>query len=444
MISQITKASKGQPRKTPKLERKYVPTRTSKTPQSTPRRRQSRAPRQGMLGLAVRSRVPTVRSSVLNSMRTLVRGTEFLSTVTGTTTATTGTTLVTQLIGPHSLGVGRLAAFASLYEKYRFRRFIVRYVPIANATVSGQVMGYFDMDPTEIPTSTTPLAAFQRGVAHFGARSNNVWEPRDFEMKDDDPTRLLYTSNVTATEPSERMVYQSRFSLLAASALTAVALGNLYLDYEIEFVNPQIDSVPASTAATGAKISSGGSVSDSSPLGSAPVIAVGSNIPALTISSTSVITLPKGTWIAVYRATAGVVAALDLTAGSSAPLTVQVDAPDYFLTSPTAGLAMLKVKATDTWTLTPSCTTSGGHGAAASEWVYIASMPTELVLTPAPALTDRVAELERKYAILPGKQSPTEQKEVKTPSAASADFTIIDTPRRSHSTDRSIKLGTFH
>lgn len=333
-------------------------------------------PTRSMVGLAKRSRNPDVKSSVLTANRTRVTGTEFLTTVTGVTTATAGTTLVTTLISPHSLGVGRLAAFSSLYEKYRFHRFRIRYVPIANATVSGQVMGYYDTDPAEVPITTSALQAFQRGVAHYGARTNNVWEERVFELKDDEPNRLLYCNTLSTSEASDRQVFQARFSMLAASALTAVALGNLYVDYEVEFNCPQIDSAPV--FGSGAKWTSAGTVGPTNLLGTAPQIAAGTNINLLRVEGDdNALIVPAGSYIAIWRAAGTTLTGAGMLA--TGPVTTQVHLPDYVYAGGGGCMALLKVKATGAWVLTVAAT---GAAFGTGSLLYVATMPPDLITSP--------------------------------------------------------------
>jgi len=348
-----------------------------------------------MVGLAMRSRAPQVRSSDMSTKTHRTTGTEFIGTVTGSGAATAGTMLFTLLVGPNSLGVGRLKVFSTLYEKYRFRKFRLRYVPIANATVSGQVMGYFDQDPTDVAPATTPLVAFQRGVAHYGAKTSNVWESRDFELMDDEPKRLLYSEgNLGNTTVADvRMLYQARFTLLAASALTAVPLGNLYLDYIIDFVDPQIDERPVAGSAV--MIQSGGSASQSNPLGTATTYAVGSSLTPISVVG-SVITLPRGTYLAVAQVAGADISAVAINT-ASLYTSIQQEVIDCIDGTTNNSLAMTKVHATQLWSLTLSCTATSVNEA--FTWVYIVMMPDELVAKPKPDVETRLQQLEQKFKV---------------------------------------------
>lgn len=339
--------------------------------------------RNAAVGLAVRSRNPAVRSSILSKPHTRVSGHEFLSSVTGATTQTTGTSLYTVLLSPSNLGVGRLAAFSRLYEKFRFRKFIVTYIPIAAATVAGQVMGYFDTDPAETVYSATPLAAFQRGVAHFGAQSTNVWERKSFSLQDDDPTRLLFCNETEAG--SERLAKQARFTLLSSSAQSATALGNLFVEYEVDFYGPQIDASPIAGSAI--LVTSGAGQSDEAPLGTVPIISPASNIASATVTSDS-ITVPAGHYIAYawLNGTGVTQVAFDFPAGP----TLYASNVNNFSVDAKNGCAFMRIGSTAPITA-QLLTTATTHVACA---YYILTVPSGMAAVPPLTLSARLSQLE--------------------------------------------------
>jgi len=160
-------------------------------------------------------------------------------------------------------------------------------------------MGFFDTDPTDVPSTTSPGAAFQRGLTHVGAACDNIFVSKTFDYKDDDKKVLYFCEGYDSASSSAvvRQTTQARFNLLAASALTAVPLGNLYIEYEVEFHTPALDEKPIPGSAYVTQSTS--AVSDSNPFGNTFVVAPGSNLYPVTITGKNVM-LPSGTYLIHY------------------------------------------------------------------------------------------------------------------------------------------------
>jgi len=173
----------------------------------------------------------------------VLSGTEFLESITtGSTGSLAGDILEALLINPSSFNATRLKQFSPLYQRYRFRKFNILYAPIANATESGQLIGFSDYDVDSLleGDSETNISV---AAAHLGQQICQIWEDQVFPFGIVD----AYTTLFTSLEGAEnRLIYQGIFYILAASELGgSLNLGNLYVDYEVEFYIPQLSEVTA-------------------------------------------------------------------------------------------------------------------------------------------------------------------------------------------------------
>jgi hypothetical protein len=255
--------------------------------------------RQSMVGLApTATNVSTrQRTSVANDGHSCrFKGTDFVSSVSSGTGLVAGQVLLTLAANPRMIGVSRLAIASSVWERFKFRSLKFHYAPIANATQTGSLIGYVDYDVNDVPTGTGD-ANLQRAWAHYGQQSCQIWgDPSKhtvWELKDVDPLTDLYIDS-----PSEdpHWTSQGRFVLLSASTVAAsLPLGNIFVEYDVEFFIPQIEQSPV--AGTGELITGGGTMSAANVLGDASTTATWSN---LTVSrALNVLSLPAGSYLLV-------------------------------------------------------------------------------------------------------------------------------------------------
>lgn len=290
-------------------------------------------------------------------------GTDYLCAITiGGTAAAAGDVLYTTVVNPSTLGLGRLATIAKLFERYKFKSLKFRYAPVANAQVTGQILGYVDYDTMDDPTGTSGVQNLQRAGAHLGEKPVQVWQgsekPVFWEIKDVDPMTDLYCDS-DGTDP--RWTNQGRFVLLAASAIASgTACGNIYLDYDVEFYIPQMESTP--TFGYGMKQTGSGTLSAASIFGSVRGLESWNNIPGITCTATTM-SLPAGTYQVWGYLSGTVLAAFSnsstgtVVAGSSFPsadakagsFNVQLSSPVPFTYTP--GLTATTITSS-IWTVT--------------------------------------------------------------------------------------------
>lgn len=172
----------------------------------------------------------------------VLSGTEFLFSVNNNGEGSVpGDILATLLIHPLSFFKTRLAQFSELYERYRFRKVNFWYKPSANATQSGQLIGYGDYDPDQILSENTE-DNLSIAAAHLGQSVCKIWETRSFPFGIVDNYTSLFTD---FSGIDDRLIYQGIYYLLAGSEIdpTVSALGNLYIEYEIEMIIPVLQQV---------------------------------------------------------------------------------------------------------------------------------------------------------------------------------------------------------
>jgi len=208
-------------------------------------KRGARGTRSEMVGVAPRSRnIQVTMPRIVTEMggrygaTDVLKGTELLADIsTGATGALKGDILTRILLNPSNFPKTRLAQFAPLYQRYRFRRLSFFYEPIANATQSGQLIGFGDYDVDNI-INTDSTDNINVAAAHLGQRICQIWEDQVFPFGVVDDFTSLFTS---LTEAEARLIYQGVFYLMAASTLPPnSSLGNLYIAYEVELNIPQL------------------------------------------------------------------------------------------------------------------------------------------------------------------------------------------------------------
>lgn len=210
----------------------------------------------GMVGLGSRAidiqrKMPRL-SSTLNENGNVVDildGTDFLAAVNSAAvdTSQAGDILYKQEISPSKFLETRLKQFADLYQRYRFRKIHFLYEPIANATQSGQVLGFADFDVDNQLTLNSP-ENLSIAAAHQGEAITQIWEPMLFDMGQVFSFTDLYTEAGASNESDPRLSVQGVFYLIAASVINGgLPLGNIYIDYEIEFSIPFLSAQVSSS-----------------------------------------------------------------------------------------------------------------------------------------------------------------------------------------------------
>jgi hypothetical protein len=311
-----------------------------------------------------------------------IKGTDFLTSVnTGASGLSAGAVLVSQVVNPSQLGVARLATMSRLYERYKFRSLKFRYAPIANATVSGQLIGYVDYDTYDDPITSGGQQNLQRAAAHYGEKPVQVWQgsesPVFWEIKDVDPMTDLY---VDSDGTDNRWTNQGRFVLLAASDLNSnLACGNIYLDYDIEFFIPQLEMTPNTGFGDG--FDGKTAMTAALPFGTAPSGRGWNNLPiTVTANTNTIVSIPAGTYLSCWRLKGTVISALSVTPTSG----TEVSQLGYLVAADAKTLTQTYIHtASVPFTLTVSATATTITEAI----LYVALLPTNAITVSLRKLT---------------------------------------------------------
>lgn len=146
-------------------------------------------------------------------------------------------------INPHILA-GRLGHFAQLYEQHKTRRLKLVYAPSVPATSPGSVAIYFRNDPgsTLIDTGHEELA---HAATFPDFVQTSIWEEATLDVKPANSITQFWDDQTGDV----RFEVQGVVQVLAASKLTLdpsgndgpSTIGNVYLEYEVDFFSPGLD-----------------------------------------------------------------------------------------------------------------------------------------------------------------------------------------------------------
>lgn len=185
------------------------------------------------------------------------RGSDFLGPLTvkagGNIASASDRILLANNISPSAYPGTRLTQLAPLWERYRFRRFKLRWVPAVPKTIACQLIVYQDTDPLDDPSTISNAESLVRqATAQTGSQQFNFINPMTIELAQRADDQLYYTGN---DKQNERFSRQGNFYVVQVTdpldfnglALTDdIMAGSLYVDWECEFQIAQINPSAAS------------------------------------------------------------------------------------------------------------------------------------------------------------------------------------------------------
>lgn len=187
-----------------------------------------------------------------------LRGSDYLGPLSAKGTDDSSSRVLQQyLLSPHSFPGTRLETVSGLYEFYRFKKCQIRYVPAVPTTLSCQLAGYIDTDPTDTLDDIYNQTDLVRNVvANKGSREWNFYAPMALPMpmrKDDqlfftgggDDLRLNTQGKVIIVQTGEILDFNGNL------VKNNLKCGQLYLDWEVEFSKPQMSASHAKLAGFG-------------------------------------------------------------------------------------------------------------------------------------------------------------------------------------------------
>jgi len=147
------------------------------------------------------------------------------------------------LFAEYALNPGLAATFpwlapqANQYEQYRFHSVKFIYIPIVPTTVAGDIMLMADYNPVD-PTPQTEVQM----VNHPGAITAALWEPVVFNCSVKDmhalgPRKFVRSGNLAGDLKTFDV---GNFYVATNNLASSVAVGKLFVEYDVEFFIPQL------------------------------------------------------------------------------------------------------------------------------------------------------------------------------------------------------------
>jgi hypothetical protein len=160
-----------------------------------------------------------------------------------------------------------LATQAVAWEKYRFNRLAFCYYTRAPTSTQGSFLHVPDYDAADPAPTTETIAS-----TYNGAVEDAVWKDSCCELDVKMFRELFIRTGALAQNLDIKTYDTGNFFSCTTDASSASPIGKLWVEYDIELINPQLPATGISTTAT---VISGGTVTVANPLGTAPVAAGG-------------------------------------------------------------------------------------------------------------------------------------------------------------------------
>jgi len=237
------------------------------------RRQRSRAG-----GIPIARRIPrqVVRTPLSQNV---YRGRDFLTTVSlPASLSVSNCQLVNLPVSPGRFVGTRISLLAQAYDKYRFKRLSLHYVPSVPVTVGGQIVIYFDLDVKDgFGTAQSTDIVIRDAMAHQGAQLTNVHDAVVVNMPIAPGLKDFFTG---ASTGNDQLYYQAKAWVIGVAGLNGTGapstgtVGSLFVDYEVHFEGEQLqeqgaaaDSEVLSSALTNCMAISNGVVTASLTMG---------------------------------------------------------------------------------------------------------------------------------------------------------------------------------
>jgi len=132
---------------------------------------------------------------------------------------------------------GWLPAIAAKFQRYKFKKLRLRYVPAGGTQASGRVMIAMQYDTYDTPPATTPQM-----MANMGASDGPVWQERSINLMahgSNQPANGRLCRATTIPAGSTREAYDYGMLIVATDGMTiAQVTGQIYIDFEVELIMP--------------------------------------------------------------------------------------------------------------------------------------------------------------------------------------------------------------
>lgn len=204
---------------------------------------------------ALKDRVFSYHSKqFLDEQGEVVRGSEYYGLATGNLTTTMvlpGTIIKTLQLNPQFLRNTKLYTRSLLYNRFRFKEFIVEYEPAVASTVGGELSFSATLDPTENPGFEVPNgdSAIRRMMGYTDNTVFNSYTHNSLHVtfsSSEEDWFYLGTSEDPRFE-SQGEIFMNELLGPSTPAATPVNYGTLKIHYEVEFCGAVIDTAPVTS-----------------------------------------------------------------------------------------------------------------------------------------------------------------------------------------------------
>lgn len=154
------------------------------------------------------------------------------------TIATTNGTSVYQVNAGSGNAFPWLSQIAANYDRYRFKRLRLVYIPLCPTTEAGRVTLCYDVD------STDPIPLDRQSISNYHCSSEGApWATQYLDCKLSDNSKWYYTDasgiNTLSTSPLNANLDQGQFFAVTYSGSSSNSVGEIYALYDVELTDPQ-------------------------------------------------------------------------------------------------------------------------------------------------------------------------------------------------------------
>jgi hypothetical protein len=165
-----------------------------------------------------------------------------------------------------------LSTLANRYESYKFHKLHFIYETTKSASTDGSVQGLIDFDAADAAPTTKALF-----MGHANAVRSAVWQEFVFDARARDLHKFAAERYVRSAAPAANLDIKTydigNFFVGVAGCADTSAIGELYVEYDVEFTTPQLS--PAVAIATAEPLTQfviqAGNRTNADVLGDAPV-----------------------------------------------------------------------------------------------------------------------------------------------------------------------------
>lgn len=220
-----------------------------------------------------RARVATTQAPKIGNTKTVpVKHSEYLGEIQGSV----GFNVHQYPINPGlALSFPWLSNIAAQYEEYRVKRLNYRFETEAPTSTKGSVVLVTDVDALD-----SAFQSKQQAMDYRGASRTAPWQRvvHNAQAAARSPYGARFVRSGTVPTGGDLKTYDAGlFQLITQGMADTAIIGELYVDYEFEFISPKVNNVIGQNL-LGADIRGGGTINVANPLGSAPTQVDGSNI----------------------------------------------------------------------------------------------------------------------------------------------------------------------